>query len=153
MSVPLLAVGGFVAGVYLAGDLRHVILVALGAVVAIGAGQVATAYVWPRRPWRGLILDRLASYEHYDGVLDINSMIRSRDYEAACRALRRAKLTPVSCTRVPQPPDDAPDLDLKLNVGRSSRWHPLDSPDIYVQVRQCLRAVGIRARVSGEDLL
>jgi DNA-binding response OmpR family regulator len=33
-SVPLLAVGGFVAGAYLAGDLHHVILVALGAVVA-----------------------------------------------------------------------------------------------------------------------
>lgn len=49
-SVPLLAVGGFVAGAYLAGDLHHIILVALGAIVTIGAGQVATAYVWPSPP-------------------------------------------------------------------------------------------------------
>jgi hypothetical protein len=151
-AIPVLALGGFVGGVYLAGDLHHIARVALGAVVAVGAGQVATAYLWPRRPWRNLIVDRLATHEHYDGALDINTMIRSRDYEAACRALRRAKLTPASCTRVPVSPEDAPDLDLKLNIGRASRWHPPDSPDIYLQVRQCLRAAGIRARVAGEDL-
>jgi hypothetical protein len=151
-SVPLLAVGGFVAGAYLAGDLHHVILVALGAVVAVGAGQVATAYVWPRRPWRRLVLDRLATYEQIDGVLDLNTIIRSRDFEAACRDLRGAKLNPVSCTRVPQSPDDAPDLDLKLNIGRCSRGHPPESPDTYVLVRRCLRAAEIRARVAGEDL-
>ena len=141
-SVPLLAVGGFVAGAYLAGDLHRVLLVALGAVVAIGAGQFATAYVWPRRPWRRLVLDRLATYEQIDGALDLNTMIRSRDFEAACRALRAAKLNPVSCTRVPRPPDDAPDLDLKLNIRRPARWHPPDSPETYVLVRRCLRAAG-----------
>jgi len=151
-SVPFLAVGGFVVGAYLAGDLHHVILVALGAIVAIGAGQIATAYVWPRRPWRRLVLTRLATYEQIDGPLDLNAMIRSRDFEAACRALRSARLNPVSCTRVPQPPDDAQDLDLKLNIGRSSRWHPPGSPDTYMLVRRCLRAAGIRARVAGEDL-
>lgn len=151
-AVPLLAVGGFVAGAYLAGDLHHVVLVALGAVVAIGAGQFATAYVWPRHPWRRLVLDRLAAYEQIDGVLDLNTIIRSSDFEAACRALRAAKLNPVSCTRVPQPPDDAPDLDLKLNIGRCSRGHPPDSPDTYVLVRRCLRAAEIRARVAGEDM-
>src|SRR4029077_20417400 len=61
--VPLLDVGGFVAGAYLAGDLHHVILVALGAVVAVGAGQVATACVCHGRLWRRLVLDQLATYE------------------------------------------------------------------------------------------
>jgi hypothetical protein len=151
-SVPLLAVGGFVAGAYLAGDLHHVILVALGAVVAIGAGQLATACVWPRRPWRRLVLGRLTACEQIDGSLDLNTMIRSRDFEAACRALRRARLNPASYIRILQPPADAPDLDLKLNVGRSSCWHSPDSPETYVLVRRCLRAAGIRSRVAGEDL-
>src|SRR4029077_20219111 len=44
----------------------------------------------------------------YHGVLDLNTIIRSRDFEAAGRTLRGAKLNPVSGTRVPQSPDDAP---------------------------------------------
>lgn len=151
-SIPLLAVRGFVAGAYLAVDLHNVILVALGAIIASGAGQVATAYIWPRHPWRRLVLSRLATYEHSDAPLDLNTMIRSAEFEVASRALRGAKLNQASSIRIPRPPDDAPDLDLKLNVGRSSRWHPSGSPETYVLVRRCLRAAGIRARVAGEDL-
>lgn len=92
----------------------------------------------PRRPWSSFVLDRLATYEQIDGALDLNTIIRSSDYESACRALRGAKLNPASCTRVPQPPDDAPDLDLKLNIGRP----PRDSPDTYVLVQRCLRGTG-----------
>jgi hypothetical protein len=151
-SVPLLAVGGVIASAYLAADLHEVLLVALGAAVAFVAGQFANGYVWPRRPWRRLLVDRLATYEQFDGPVDLNTFIRDSDFRAACRALRRAKLNPVGGTSLPHPLDDAPELDLHLHVGRPSRWHPPGSPETYVLVRDCLRAAGIRAQVAGEDL-
>ncbi len=150
VSIPTLAIGGFVGGTYLAGDLHHPSQVALGAVVALVPGQIA-AHIWRRRPWDRLLVDRISTYEQIDGPQDLNAMIRLADFTSACHALRRSKLNPAGATRVPSLPD-APDLNLKLIVGRSARWHPADSPETYVQVRECLRAAGIRARVAGEDV-
>ncbi len=152
-SIPLLAIGGFVAGAYLAGDLHHVALVVLGAVVALGPGQLTAAYIWRRRPWDRLIVSRLWTYEQIDGAQDLNTIIRSADFDLACRALRRAKLNPSGCTHVPQPLADAPDLDTKLIVGRSAHWHSSNAPDIFVQVADCLEAARIRARVAGKDIV
>lgn len=151
VSIPALAIGGFIGGAYLAGSLHHVALVALGAVVALGPGQLVAAYIWRRRPWDRLLLDRLLTYEQIDGSPDLNTMIRHADFVAACHALRRAKLNPYGGTRGPPLPD-APDLDLKLIVARSAKWHPPDSPEIFAQVRECLRRAGIRARVAGQDI-
>jgi hypothetical protein len=151
-SVPLLAIGGFVGGAYLAGDLHRFGFVALGAIVALGLGQVPAAYIWRRRPWDALITTRLWSYEQVNAPGDLNAIIRRTDFILACRALRRAKLNPYGATRLPQPPPDAPDLDLKLIVKRPACWHAPDAPEIYVQVRDCLRAAGIRARVAGEEV-
>ncbi len=151
ISAPAVAIGGFVGGAYLAGNLHQLALVALGAVVALGSGQLAAAYVCRRRPWDRLLLDRLLTYEQIDGAQDLNAMIRRADFVAACHALRRVKLNPYGGTIVPPLPD-APDVDLKLIVGRSAQWHPPDSPEIFVQIRECLRAAGIRARVAGEDI-
>jgi hypothetical protein len=152
-SIPVLAIGGFVGGAYLAGDLHHVAWVALGAVVALGPGQVVAGCIWRRRPWDKLIRERLLTYEQIDGPQDLNAMIRSVDFISACRALRRAKLNPTGGTRLPEGPPDAPELDTKLIVGRPARWHAPDAPEIYVQVRDCLKAARIRARVSGEDVV
>jgi|GEM_PF-4556277 len=152
LLIPLLAVGGFVGGAYLAGDLRDVALVVLGAVVALGPGQVVAAGIWRRRPWDRLIVSRLATYEQIDGAQDLNTIIRAADFELACRAVRRAKLSPSGCVRLPVPPADAPDLDTKLIVGRSSHWHAPDAADIFVQVADCLEAAKIRARVAGKDI-
>jgi hypothetical protein len=146
------AIGAFVAGAYLAGDLHHIALVVLGAVVALGPGQVAAAYIWRRRPWDTLITTRLWSYEQIDGAQDLNAMIRREDFVLACRALRRAKLSPAGGTRVP-PLRDAPELDTKLIVGRSARWHPPDVPELYLQIRECLRAAKIRANVAGDEIV
>jgi hypothetical protein len=151
ISAPALAVGGFVGGAYLAGDLHRPAGVALGAVVALGVGQLAASYLWRRRRWERLLLDRLLTYEQIDVPPDINTMIRRADFIAACHALRRAKLNPYGGTRG-QPLPDAPDLDMKLIVARSAHWHPPDSPEISVQVRECLSAAGIRARVAGQDI-
>jgi hypothetical protein len=133
--------------------LRHIELVVLGAIVALGPGQVAAAYIWRRRPWDRLIVSRLSTYEQIDGAQDLNTMIRGADFELACRALRRAKLNPSGYTRVSQPPPDALDLDTKLIVGRPARWHAPDAPDIFVQVADCLNAARIRARVAGKDIV
>jgi hypothetical protein len=97
-----------------------------------------------------LLLDRLLTYEQIDGPPDLNTMIRRDDFISACHALRRARLNPYGGTFGPPLPD-APDLDLKLIVARSAHWHP-DSPEIFVQVRKCLRAAGIKARVAGQDV-
>jgi hypothetical protein len=64
-------------------------LVAVGAIVALGPGQLAAAYIWRHRPWDRLIVSRLWTYEHIDGAQDLNTIIRSADFEPACRALRR----------------------------------------------------------------
>jgi hypothetical protein len=77
--VPALAIGGFVAGAYLANDLHDPLRVALGAIVALGPGQLTAAYIWRRRPWRTLLEDRLLSYEHFDPPPDLNAMIRTAE--------------------------------------------------------------------------
>jgi|NGEPerStandDraft_6_1074524.scaffolds.fasta_scaffold24537_2 hypothetical protein len=151
-SIPVLAVGGFVAGAYLVGDLHRVALVVLGAVVALVLGQLDAAYIWRRRPWDQLILSRLWTYEQVEGAQDLNTIIRRRDFERACRALRRARLNPVGCARVPQPPADALDLDTKLIIARSAYWHEPNAPEIFVQVADCLAVARIRARVAGKDI-
>lgn len=126
--------------------------VALGAVVAVGVGQLAAARIWRRRPWHNLIVGRLASYERLDPPGDLNAMIRRADFPLAARALRRAKLNPWGATQVPASVSGVPDLDLKLIVYRSALWHPAGTPDLHVQIRDCLRAAKIRANVAGEDL-
>ncbi|MGO9321729.1 MAG: hypothetical protein ACLQBY_13135 [Solirubrobacteraceae bacterium] len=151
--VPILAIGGFVAGAYLADDLGDPVRVAVGAVVALGAGQLAAACIWRRRPWHNLIAGRLASYERLDPPGDLNAMIRRADFPLAARALRRARLNPWGATQVPAAVSGVPDLDLKLIVYRSALWHPAGTPELHVQIRDCLRAAGITANVAGEDLL
>lgn len=151
-SLPALAIGGFVAGAYLADDLRNPLRVALGAIFAIGAGQLAAAYIWRRRPWHTLIAGRLATYERRDPPGDLNAMIRRADFPLAARALRRAKLNPWGATQVPAAVSGVPDLDLKLIIYRSALWHPPSSPELHIQIRDCLQAARIRANVAGEDL-
>jgi hypothetical protein len=150
--VPALAIGGFVAGAYLARDLHELLQVVIGAVVALGPGQWLSRYLWRRAPWRTLVEDRLWSYERPDPPGDLNAMIRRADFIAAARALRRAKLNPVGGTQIPAAASGVPDLDLKLIVHRSTRWHPPDSPELYLQIRDCLRAAKLRANVASEEL-
>jgi hypothetical protein len=152
ISVPLLAIGGFVAGAYIAGDLHDPARVVLGAIVALGPGQLLSLSIWRRRPWDALVASQLWSFEKPDGPGDLNTIIRSEDFERASKALRRAKLNPCGCTHIPTSPPGAEDLDTKLIVGRPVRWHPPDAPEIYLQVRDCLREAHIRARVAGEDI-
>ncbi len=149
--VPVLAIGGLVACSYMAGDLHDPLRVAGGAVVALGAGRFS-ALLWRRRPWRTLIEDHLWSYERPDPPGDLNAMIRRADFIPATNVLRRAKLNPLGGTHVPAAVPGVDDLDLKLIVHRSTRWHPPDSPELYLQIRDCLRAAKIRANVAGEEL-
>jgi hypothetical protein len=151
-SVPLLAIGGFVAGVYVAGDLHSLGRVVLGAVIALGPGQLLSLYVWQRRPWDKLVAERLWTYEKPDGPGDLNAIIKPDDFLPAAKALRRAKLCPRGGTHMPTSPPGAEGLTLKLIVGRPVRWHPADAPELHVQIRDCLRAAQIRARVGREDI-
>jgi hypothetical protein len=151
--VPVLAIGGFIAGAYLAGDLGHPTQVALGAVVALGVGQLLSGYIWRNRPWRKLIEDRLSSYEHFDPPADVNAMIRRSDFVLASRALRRAKLNPVGGTHVPSAAPGSQDLDLKLLVQRSAQWHPEGSPELHVQIQDCLRAAKDQGKCGGGGIV
>jgi len=151
-AVPLLAIGAFVAGLYIAGDLHSVWRVVLGAIVALGPGQLLSLRIWQQRPWDRLIADRLWTYEEPDGPGDLNAIIRPEDFMPATKALRRAKLCPCGGTHMPTAPPGAEGLTLKLFVGRPARWHSPDSPELHVQIRDCLRAARIRARVAGEDV-
>jgi hypothetical protein len=151
-SVPLLAIGGCIAGAYLARDLADPLRVGAGAVIAVGAGQLLSVYLWRRRPWDALIAKRLWSYERPDPPGDRNALIRTTDFSTATRVLRRAKLNPIGGTHVSAAVSRVPDLDLNLIVHRSARWHPPGSPELHIQIRECLRASKIRANVAGEDL-
>lgn len=150
VSIPVLSVGGFVAGLYIANP-HDIARVALGAIVTLGGGSLATG-IRRQRPWRTLIVTRLASYEDASAPGDLNAVIRTADFDRASRALRRAKLYPFGGTHLPEGLRGARDLDLKLIVHRPARWHAPNAPEIYLQVRDCLRAAGIRARVGGEDI-
>lgn len=151
-AVPLLAIGGYVAAIYIAGDLDSFWRVLLGAVVALGPGQLLSLYVWRRRPWDQLVTDRLWTYEEPNGPGDLNAIIRPEDFLTATKALRRAKLCPCGGTHMPTSPPGAEGLTLKLFVGRPTRWHPSNALELHVQIRECLRAAHIRARVAGEDI-
>lgn len=150
--VPLLAIGGFVAGVYIAGDLHSLGRVVLGGAIAFGLGQLLYLYIWRHRPWDKLIANRLWTYEEPDGPGDLNAIIRPEDFLPATKALRRAKLCPCGGTHMPTSAPGAEGLTLKLFVGRPARWHPPDAPELHIQIRECLRAAHIRARVAGEDV-
>ncbi len=152
VMVPLLAIGGFIAGVYLAGDLHNFWRVLLGAVVALGPGQVLSLYIWQRRPWDKLLTNRLWTYEEPNGPADLNAIVRPEDFLRATKVLRRAKLCPCGGTHMPVAAPGAEGLTLKLIVGRPARWHPSDAPELHLQIRDCLRAAHIRARVAGEDV-
>jgi hypothetical protein len=89
----LLAIGGFVAGAYIAGDLHDPARVVLGAIVALGPGQLVSLSIWRRRPWDALVASQLWSYEKPDGPGDLNAIIHSEDFERASKALRLGKVT------------------------------------------------------------
>lgn len=151
VSAPAIAIGGFVVGAYLADGLHDPVRVALAAIVTLSAGKCA-ALLWRRRLWDALLITRLCSYETDNSPGDLNTVIRNADFIRACRALRRAKLYPVGGTHLPQGLPGAVDLDLKLIVSRPRQWHGPNTPETYVQVRDCLQAAGIRARVASEDI-
>jgi hypothetical protein len=150
--VPVLAIGGFVAGVYVAGDLHSLGRVVLGAIIALGPGQLLSLWIWQRRPWDKLVAERLWTYEKPSGPADLNAIIQPADFRPASRALRRAKLCPCGGTHMPTSPPGAEGLTLKLIVGRPACWHPPDAPELHVQIGDCLRAAHIRARVGREDI-
>ncbi|MGN6372148.1 MAG: hypothetical protein ACTHM1_04045 [Solirubrobacteraceae bacterium] len=150
VSIPVLSVGAFVAGLYIA-DLHDTARVVLAAIVTLGGTWLAER-IRQRRPWRSLVTTRLASYEDASAPGDLNAVIRIADFDRASRVLRRAKLYPFGGTHLPEGLPGAPDLDLKLIVHRSARWHAPNAPEIYLQVIDCFRAAGIRACVAGEDV-
>ncbi len=131
--------------------LHDPVRVALAAIVTLSAGKCA-ALLWRRRQWDALLITRLCSYEADNTPGDLNTVIRSADFVRACRVIRRAKLYPVGGTHLPQGLPGAADLDLTLIVSRPCQWHAPDAPETYVQVRDCLHAAGIRARVASEDI-
>jgi hypothetical protein len=133
------------------GSRHDAVHVVLAAIVVLGTGKCA-ALLWRQRLWNALLITRLCSYEEDNTPGDLNTVIRNADFVRACRSLRRAKLCPVGGTSLPEGLPGAPDLDLKLIVSRPRQWHAPDAPETYVQVRDCLRAAGIRARVASEDI-
>ena len=109
--------------------------VVLGAIVALGPGRLVSLSIWRRRPWDALVASQLWSYEKPDGPGDLNTIIRSEDFERASKALRRAKLNPCGCTHMPTSPPGAEDSRHEVDRRRPARWHPPDAPEIYLQVK------------------
>jgi hypothetical protein len=154
LAVPVLPVGGFVAGAYLAGDLHRVSRVIAGALVAVPAGWLS-AYIWTRKPWRTLLDRRIVWWSirtDQEGATAW-ALLRERDWDLALKTIRRAKVfAPPAATRLSKPPEDAPELCMSVLLSRPPALLKHGAPGAGAQARDALSKAGIRGRIEGIDV-
>lgn len=133
--IPVLALAGVVAGIFIAGDLSSLGCVVLGALVGVVSPVVAER-LWRREWWRSLVAQRLWSFERpFAGQLDVAFAVRERDGERALKALRRAHLYPDQPRSLPALRPEAPDLTQELRVARPEAHTPPDEDGLAFRAR------------------
>lgn len=155
LAVPGLAIGGFVLGAYLADDLRQPVRVVLGALIALGPGQLLSGFVWRRKPWRLLAARRLAVYStpprRPDGTAWL--LVSDEDLPLAWRVLSRARLySGNAATRMGAAPPDAPSLCNRVSIIKSDALRKPGDRGAAESARAAFAAAGIRARIDGVDV-
>jgi hypothetical protein len=152
LALPVVAVGGAVAGYYIVsgGGLPSVII---GSAVTL-CSTVGATWLWRRAPWWHLVQRRLATFEAASPWTDTQLLVRSDvDLEGLFGALRRAHFNPYTSRHVGSPPPDAADLDVLVAVQEPSRWAKSSSDEDRIErLRALLSGLGIRARVGGVDI-
>jgi hypothetical protein len=148
IGLPLVAVAGLAAGVYIGHDLSVGSLL-LGAAIGLIVERLSLG-CWRKRPWRSLIFDRLAQWESVDWERGpALGLVRREDLDRAESVLRRGGLCAHSRLWLAVPPDDARDLDVQLQIVRPRL---ADNADVGERARRLLESAQIRARVNGVDV-
>lgn len=140
-----------------------VALIAVNARVAAAVFSVAIGLTFDalakrlrdRLPWRAVIDNRLWSYEKPNVITEVAVLVGTGHAPAARHALRVAKFSPSPySTNVGTPPEDAPDLTVRLSVQEPEAWPQSSSDkDRVDRIVSALRGGGsIRARVGGVDV-
>ncbi|MEX2413029.1 MAG: hypothetical protein WD399_05185 [Thermoleophilaceae bacterium] len=154
VTVPLFLVGVMVAATTIDGDGSNFQRGIIAAVVAVGGGT----YLYPRLNGRQLhrkvIADRLWTWEAPNPPTHIQIALRDIGVDRARHVLRRAGFNPGAFrTPLSAPPDDAPDLNVRVGVEEPAA-HPQSSSDRdrAERMADALDAAGIRARIAGIDV-
>jgi hypothetical protein len=154
-GVPLALIGVTVLGAFIAGDDFNVYTAILSAVIVLVGTKWLAPLLARRFPWRGVIADRLWTWEKPNPRTEVHVLVASKDVSAARTALRRARFNPqVFGVRLGAPPENAPDLNFRLGVHEPDAWSQSESDqDRNRRILAALREAGIRAYVGGVQSL
>jgi hypothetical protein len=154
IAVSVLAVGGFVLGAYLAGDLHQPLQVVLGAIVAIGLANFSN-YVRKQAPWRRVALRRIQYYSNPPTRPDGTAwaLLPDEALPAAWTVLSKAHLwTGNSGARLASSPEDAPGLCNRVFIVKSDATRREGDLGAAESAAAALAEAGIRARVNNIDV-
>src|SRR5688572_30770081 len=127
-AVPLALIGVTVLGAFIARDDFNVYTAILSGVIILVGTKWLAPLLARRFPWRGVIADRVWTWEKPNPRTEVHVLLASKDTVAARTALRRACFNPqVFGVRVTVPPENAPDLDYKLGVHEPEAWSQSES--------------------------
>lgn len=150
--VPLTFVGATVLAADVAGDDFDLAKAIISAIVVVGATAFLAPRLARRELHRKIITQRLWTFRKPNPATEVHVLLRSPDAETARTALRRAKFNPYVDLSLDTPPDDAPDLDLKIAVHEPEAWPQSASDDDRTRrIVATLERAGVRARVGGLD--
>jgi hypothetical protein len=150
-AVPLALIAATVLGAFIARDGFNAYTAILSAIIVLAGTKWLAPLLARRFPWRGVIADRLWTWEKPNPRTEVHVLVAAKDTSAARTALRRAGFNPqVFGVRVGVPPESAPDLDYRLGIHEPEAWPQSDSDhDRNRRILAALREAGIRAYVGG----
>jgi hypothetical protein len=147
-----LLVLGAVAAIYIGSDLK-LYRVVLGAIVSLGS-TAAAALVARRKPWRAIFARRLWTYDAPSPRTRLEVLVKDKDSVTAWHVLRRSRFVPLYGALLVVPPSDASDLNSRIGVQEPEAWMRSTSDEDRIRrIAEVFESAGIRARVSGRDVL
>jgi hypothetical protein len=142
---------GGIASFYLVKSGDSFPVVALSVALTLGLGGIGASWS-SRRPWHGLLADRVVGYEDQaDPYAYARGCIALADRERALHALRRAGLQ-ARTARSPGPAD-APGLDCRMEIYRPRNCAKPALEAVNDQALRVLRGVDVEGRVGSRDVL
>jgi hypothetical protein len=125
----------------------------LGAIVSLGS-TAAAALVARRKPWRAIFTRRLWTYDAPSPRTRLEVLVRDKDSVNAWHVLRRSRFVPLYGALLVVPPSDASDLNNRIGVQEPEAWMRSTSDEDRIRrIAEVFESAGIRARVSGRDVL
>ena len=154
VAVPVLLVAVTFAGTAIAGSDFNATTALIAAAVTVGGSTYVLPRLTDRELHRKLIADRLWTWEEPNPSTTVSVLLREADVDEAKRALRNAGFNPgIYMTTLSMPPDDAPALNVRVNV-EEPRAHPqsVSDDDRVTRIGNALRRAALTARVGGLEV-